>query len=173
MEFSKNDKLLKILFTVVLFLSFLAIGSFKLNEDPALNQDEMAFALGADNISQTGYDLCGSKFPLFPCALSEFPYRSTTISYYGSALFYKFYVPGTIFDIRIFSVLLGALAGVFSLLLFYRLFEKTKNGFAYAAILAIIFYFSPAFFTIQRFAAPYFILSVLLQMALFYYCHSG
>lgn len=168
MQLPEKNKLSKIFFIILLFLFFIKIGSFNLNEIPTLHQDEMAFALGAVNLSNIGNDLCEDKFPLFPCEAKEWPYKATTISYYASALFYKFYTPNTIFDIRILSVLIGSLTGIFSLLFFNRLFCNQKNGFIYAAILSVIFYFSPVIFTIQRFGAPYLILSILLQTVLFY-----
>jgi len=168
MQLPKKDKLLKIFVAIALFLSFLAIGSIDLDKNPVFDPEEMAFGLGAYNISQTGYDLCGSKFPLFPCCLNIFPFQSTTFSYYTNALFYKFYTPSGIFGIRIFSVLIGALTGIFSLLFFRRLFKSQKNGFIYAIALSIIFYLSPAVLTMQRYGAPYFIISLLLQMILFF-----
>lgn len=165
----EKDKIIKIIVSVVLLLLFLSTGSFKLAKiPPTLNQDEMSFSLGAKKISETRYDLCDNKLPLFPCQLKEMPYRGVTLSYYLTASFYKLYPPADIFDIRIFSVLIGVITGIFSFFFFYKLMYGFKNKFWYSLVFSIIFYLSIGIFTIQRFGAPYYILSILLQLLLFY-----
>lgn len=165
----EKNKLLKIFIVALVFILFLLVGSFKLDKFPnTLNQDEMIFALGAKKLSETGYDLCEKKMPLFPCQSKEWPYQGVTISHYLSSLFYKLYSPSNIFEIRIYGVLIGAIAGIIFLFFANAILFEVKNRFIYSTLFSIIFYFSVGIFTIQRFGAPYWILSILLQLILFF-----
>lgn len=165
----KKNKLLKTSVFIVLFLSFIFIGSFYLDKLPnVLNQDEMSFSMGAKKIAETGNDLCDRKLPFFPCQIKESPYQGFTISYYLTALFYKIHTPHNIFDIRIFSVLIGAITGIFFLFFTNKLLKGIKNKLFYASLFSIIFYFSPGIFIIQRYGSPWYILPVLIQLILFY-----
>jgi len=152
-----------------LFLLFFSVGSYDLGQIPnVLNQDEMTFALGAKKLSETGYDLCGTRLPLFPCETREFPYRYATTSYYLTASFYKLSPPSSITDIRIFSVLLTSLAAIVFLFFSQAMLQEKKNKFLYAASLSAAFYFSAGVFTLQRFGAPFYALSVLLNLLLLF-----
>lgn len=167
-----KNNLFKISILIALFLLFIFIESFQLDKLPnVLNQDEMSFSMGAKKIAETGYDLCGRKMPLFPCQIKEMPYQGFTISYYLTALFYKIHTPHNIFDIRLFSILIGAITGIIFFFFADKMLGAIKNKYFYASLFSIIFYFSPGIFIIQRFGSPWYILPVLLHLSLLFFIY--
>ncbi len=161
--FFKKSTFTLLFIIIILFSLFLFLGTLNLEKIPfVLNQDEMAFSIGALNLSETGYDLCGNKLPLFPCSALDFPYPFISLSYYFSALFYKIYPPHNIFDIRFFSVLIGTLSGIIFFLLARRILKK--HHLIFPVLFSLIYYFSPGVFIFQRYGAPYYILPITLQL---------
>lgn len=140
MEWAKNTKFK----TAVILILFFFLYSYRLDFAPVhFNQDELEFSLNAYSIATTGRSQTGMFFPIYFPHLGLF--WSTPFVVYLPSLLLTF-LPFSEATVRLSSVFIAILSGLFIYLLGQKLFKNQKS----AIIATFIMLTSPALFINSR-----------------------